>query len=146
MSQTSAKTAKMVNADLFLGKLDVKKSPSYGTSGRSAKGKMTVHWSSLYQVFLKKLTFTIADHTFTLCFWSRPQFFMKTHFFIWSRLRCVSPMIYPGRSGGDPGGIRVAGGGRPGGPTGKGLAGGPTGKGLAGGPTGKGIPYIDIFV
>ena len=68
------KTSNCPKTDFF-GKLILQKSTSYGTSGRSAKGKMTAHWSSFFQVFIKNSTST----------WFLPSkfhFFMKTHFFI----------------------------------------------------------------
>ena len=36
---------------IFVEKLFLQKSTSYGTSGRSARGKMLVFWSSLFHVF-----------------------------------------------------------------------------------------------
>ena len=44
--------------------------------------------------FLQKLDFYDNKRTFTSCFWSQPQFFMKRHFFIWSHLGFISWRIY----------------------------------------------------
>ena len=43
------KTSTCLKTD-FVGTRHLKKWTSYGTSGRSAKGKMTVHWSSFYKL------------------------------------------------------------------------------------------------
>ena len=43
----------------FWGKVFLQKLTSYGTSGRSAKGKMLVRWSFFFHPFFKNWTFTI---------------------------------------------------------------------------------------
>ncbi len=59
-----------------------KKTISYATSGQTNLWKMMVHRSSRHELFIKKLTLTVFLQYKINCF-------MKTHFFIWSRLRCV---------------------------------------------------------
>ena len=52
-----------------------------GTSGRSAKGKIIVHWSSFYQVFFKQLNSTIKKTYFYLVFlYINPSFPWKHTF------------------------------------------------------------------
>ena len=79
-----------ISENRFVGaRLFLEKSIPYATSGHAHKWKMIVHWSSLYQVVIKKFTFTIKM-IFILFLWSQTKFFMRRHFFIWSHLRCVS--------------------------------------------------------
>ena len=59
------------------------KSTSHATSDKTAMCKMTVYWSSHYQLFIKKLTLTV----FIQC---KFNLFTKSHFFIWSHLRYIS--------------------------------------------------------
>ena len=90
-SPKNVETSISLKTDLFgtdFRKLDLKKSTSYGTSGRSAKGKMTVHWSSFYQVFIKN-NFYREKSTFLKGFLGQTHILMEKHFFIWSHLRCV---------------------------------------------------------
>ena len=87
---TKAKKRQIFQKSIFIGKLFLQKSPWYGSSGRSAKWKMLVHWSSFFHLFLKNWTFTTTKHTFTSRVWFQPQFFMKKHFFIWSHLGFIS--------------------------------------------------------
>ena len=84
-----------VQTSIFLktvswGKLTVNKLASYGTSGRSAKGKMIVHWSSFYQISSKRLALQIKTQKFACRFWSQTQFLIINENIVWSRLRCVS--------------------------------------------------------
>ena len=64
----------------FVGKLVRRKSTSYGSSGRSAKWKMLVHWSSFFHTFCKNLISTITKLTFTRCFDLNPSFSWKSTF------------------------------------------------------------------
>ena len=79
---------------MFRPKRFLEKSASYGSSGRSAWGKMLVHWSSNFHRFFKNLVFTTKKRPFTSSFWSRPQVFVKKDFFIWSLLWFISWRIY----------------------------------------------------
>ena len=57
-----------------VGKLFRQKSTSYGSSGRSAKWKMLVHWSSVFHTFCKNEISTIKKRTVTRCFDLNPSF------------------------------------------------------------------------
>jgi hypothetical protein len=79
---------------MFRPKRFLQKSTSYGSSGRSAWGKILVHWSSNFHTFLENWVFTTKKRPFTSSFWSRPQVFMKKDFFIWSLLWFISCRTY----------------------------------------------------
>ena len=80
---------------MFRAKRFLEKSTSYGSSGRSAWGKMLVHWSSIFHTFFKNWVFTTKKQPFTSNVWSRPQVFMEKHFFIWSLLWFISCRTWP---------------------------------------------------
>ena len=78
----SIKTVKTSNflKPFVSGKLILQKSTSYGTSGRSAKGKMTVLRSAFYQNFFKQFTFTIKTDFYLVCLISTPVLHENTLF------------------------------------------------------------------
>ena len=79
---------------MFRAKRFLQKSTSYGSSGRSAWGKILVHWFSNFHTFLKNWVFTTKKRPFTSSFWSRPQVSLKKYFFIWSLLWFISCGTY----------------------------------------------------
>ena len=79
---------------MFRAKRFLQKWTSYGSSGRSAWGKILAHWSSIFHTFFKNWTFTTKKRHFTSSFWSRPQVFLKKYFFIWSLLWFISCRTY----------------------------------------------------
>ena len=64
----------------LVGKLFLQKSTSYGSSGRSAKWKMLVHWSSSFHNFCKNLISTIKNGFLPGVLISTPVFHEKTLF------------------------------------------------------------------
>ena len=65
---------------VFVGKLFLQKSTSYGTSGRSAKWKMLIRWSSFFHTFCNNLISTIKKPTSTRCFDLNPSLSWKNTF------------------------------------------------------------------
>ena len=69
-----AKKRQIFRKPIFIRKLFRQKSTSYGSSGRSAKWKILVHWSSFFHSFCKNTISTIKQMTFTRCFALNPSF------------------------------------------------------------------------
>ena len=77
----------------FVGKRFLRKSTSYGTSDRSAKWKILVHWS-FFPYFLQKLDLRDQKTKFYPVVCSQPSFPLKNAFFIWSLLWFISWRTY----------------------------------------------------
>ena len=83
-TSTKVQKRKNIRKPIFIGKLFRQKSTWYGSSGRSAKWKILVHWSSFFHRFQKKrkkLDFHDQNIAFYLkCLISTPVFPGKSPF------------------------------------------------------------------
>ena len=65
---------------ICVGKRFRRKSTSYGSSSRSAKWKVLVHWSSVFHTFFKNSTFTIQNGLLPGVFYLNPSCSRKNTF------------------------------------------------------------------